>query len=165
MVLSDAVRDILLDFGLAEVRDILARDSRTDLEEMLLAAMVTFGRAALTPDLKERMIWYCAGLESILLRDTSEPILHSLSERLALFGYDTVDERAAAVKDVKEAYSLRSAFVHHGAEIGKDEVVTRFARHGRRLFSRIIQTAARFRTGRELLDHIERMKLSGTSFG
>ncbi len=165
MLLSDAVRDALLDFGLSEVRDIFARDSCTDFEEALLAAMVIFGRAALTADLRERMVWYCAGLESILVRDTREPILHTLSERLALFGYDTVDERATAMKDVKDAYSLRSAFVHHGADIGEREIVTRFARHGLRFFSRVIKTATRFGTKLELLDDIERTKLSGASLG
>ena len=162
MVLSDATRDTLLGVGLSEIRDILARDSRTDLERALLTGMVTFGRAALTPDLRERMIWYCAGLESILLRDRLEPVLQNLSERLALFGHDTVGERADAVKNVKEAYSLRSRFVHHGAEIEEREIVTRFARHGLGLFSRIAKNAARFRTKVELLDHIDRMKLSGT---
>ena len=91
--------------------------------------MVTFGRAALTADLREKMIWYCAGLESILLRDSSEPILQNLSERLAMFAYDTVQERTVALKDVKEAYALRSRFVHHGAEIDEGEVVNRFAHH------------------------------------
>ena len=164
MKVGDGTRDILLDVGLSEVCDIVARDSRTDLEEALLTGMVTFGRAALTPDLRERMIWYCAGLESILLRDTSEPILHNLRDRLAMFGYDTVDERTAASKDVKKAYSLRSRFVHHGIEmIGEGEIVTRFAHHGLRLFCRIAKNVARFSSKVELLDHIDRMKLSGAS--
>ena len=139
MKVGDGTRDILLDVGLSEVCDIVARDSRTDLEEALLTGMVTFGRAALTPDLRERMIWYCAGLESILLKNSSEVILHNLSDRLAMFGYDTVDERTAASKDVKKAYSLRSRFVHHGVEIEDGEIVTQFARHGLRIFSRIAQ--------------------------
>ncbi len=78
MVLSDELRDILLDVCLSEVCDILARASRTEFEEALLMGLVTFGRAALTPDLREKMIWYCAGLESILLRDSSEPISSQL---------------------------------------------------------------------------------------
>ena len=102
MVVDDATRDILLGIGLSEVRDIVAReaDSRNDLEQALLKGMVTFGRAALASDFSERIVWYCAGLESILLRG-SDQIVSSLSERLALFGYDTVGERLAAVKDVK----------------------------------------------------------------
>ena len=127
MVVSDVMRDTFLKTGLSEVCDIVARDSRTDLEQALLTGMVTFGRAALSPDLSERIIWYCAGLESILLRDNSEGILQNLSERLAVFGYDTVGERTAALKDVRKAYSLRSRFVHHGAEIKEGKVVARFA--------------------------------------
>ena len=163
MVVGDDLRDILLNVGLSEVCDIVARDSRTDLEEALLTGIVTFGRAALTQDLRERMIWYCAGLESILLKNSSEAILHNLSDRLAMFGYDTVDERTAASKDVKKAYSLRSQFVHHGVEIEDGEIVTNFARHGHRLFMRISKDVARFSSKVELLDHIDRMKLSGAS--
>ena len=109
------------------------------------------------------MIWYCAGLESILLKNSSEAILHNLSDRLAMFGYDTVDERTAASKDVKKAYSLRSRFVHHGVDIEDGEIVTKFARHGLRLFSRIAKDVARFSSKVEFLDHIDRMKLSGAS--
>ena len=65
--------------------------------------MVTFGRAALTSDFSERIVWYCAGLESILLRGLDQ-IIHNLSERLAVFSYDTVGERLAAVEDVKPGF-------------------------------------------------------------
>ena len=163
MVLSDNLRDILLGVGLAEVCDILAHNSRTDFEKALLKGMVTFGRAALTPDPEEKMVWYCAGLESILLRDSSEPILHNLGERLAMFSYDTVDERTAALKDIKKAYSLRSRFLHHGVDIEEGEIVAGFAHHGLRLFSRIAKAVADFSSKLEFLDHIDRMKLSGAS--
>ena len=164
MVVDDATRDIFLGVGLSEVRDIVGRDSdsRTDLEQALLKGMVTFGRAALTADFSERIVWYCAGLESILLRD-SDQIVSNLSERLAVFSYDTVDERFAARADVKKAYSLRSGFVHRGVEIGESEIVTRFARHGLRVFSRIAQNVASFNSKNELLNHIDRIKLSGPS--
>lgn len=163
MVVDDGLRGILLEAGLSEVRDILVRDTHTDLEQALLTGMLTFGRAVLTSDNRERIIWYCAGLESILLRDNSEPILHNLSERLAMFTYDTVDERAAALKDVRKSYSLRSRFVHHGIEIEEGEVVARFARHGLRFFSRLAKNVSRFSSKYNLIDHIERMKLSGGS--
>ena len=163
MVLSDDRRDTLLDVGLSEVRDILARSSRTDFEETLLMGMVTFGRAALTPDLREKMIWYCAGLESILLRDSSEPILHNLSERLAMFAYDTVEERTVALKEVKEGYSLRSQFVHHGAEIEEGEVVTRFAHHAFRSSAESPRMSTVSAARSSSLSHIDRMKLSVAS--
>ncbi len=106
---------------------------------------------------------YCAGLESILLRDSSEPILHNLSERLAMFAYDTVEERTVALKEVKAAYSLRSRFVHHGAEIEEGEVVTRFAHHGFQVIRRIAKNVHHFSRKVEFVEHIDRMKLSGAS--
>ena len=161
MVVDDELRAVLLEAGLSEVRDILARDAHTDLEQALLTGMINFGRAALTSDNRERIVWYCAGLESLLLKNTSEPIAHNLSERLAMYSYSTVDERTAAVNDVRKAYALRSRFVHHGVEIEEGEIVTRFARHGLALFSRVARNVARFSSRDELLAHIDRMKLSG----
>ena len=163
MVLGDELRDVLLAAGLAEICDILARTSRTDFEETVLVGMVTFGRAALTTDLREKMIWYCAGLESILLRDSSEPILQNLSERLVMCAYDTVQERAVALKDIREGYALRSRFVHHGAEIDEGEVVTRFAGHGLRAYHRIIKNVHRFNRKVDFVECVDRMKLSGES--
>jgi Apea-like HEPN len=151
---------VLLDAGLSEVHEVLSREERTPLEEALLTGMVTFGRAALTPDLRERLVWYCAGLESVLLKNSSEPVLQNLSERLALFAYDSVDERAATVKEIRDAYSLRSDFVHHGIDIDNQELVGRFARHGVKLFLRVAKNLTKFNDKQEMLDHIDRMKLS-----
>ena len=46
-------------------------------------------------------------------------------------------------------------------EIGESEIVTRFARHGLRLFTRIAKNVARFSSKDKFLDHIDHMKLSG----
>lgn len=161
LVLSDETRAMLLNSGLAQVRGILTRDVHTDLEAVLLRGMVTFGHAALNLDTRDRMIWYCAGLEAVLIKDSSEPIVHNLAERLATFAYDTIDDRVAALKDLKRGYSLRSRFVHHGEYIGDEQTVTRFARHGVRFFCRLAQSVERFSTKQALLDHIDRAKLSG----
>ena len=163
MVLSDELRGILLDVGLSEVCDILARDSLTDFEKVLLSGMVTFGRAALSSDLREKMIWYCAGLESLLVRDSSEPILQNLGDRLALFTYDKVETRSAVVRDIKAAYALRSRFLHHGVQIADGDVVQRFARHGLSFFSRTAKAGSAFDSKHKFLDHIDRLKLSGGS--
>ena len=65
--------------------------------------------------------------------------------------------------DVKEAYSLRSPFVHHGAEIDGGEVVTRFAHHGLQVFHRIAKNIHRFSRKVEFVEYVDRMKLSGAS--
>lgn len=162
-VISDELKRVLLEAGLEEVRQIVGRDERSKLEDALLEGMVTFGRAALTPDLGERLVWYCAGLESILLKDGSEAIVQNLAERLAVCAYSTNDERTAAVADVRRAYSLRSGFVHRGAEVrtADREAVARLARHGLRLFMRIAKNTSRYSTKVELIEDVDRLKLSG----
>ena len=80
-----------------------------------------------------------------------------------MFAYDTVEERTVALKEVKAAYSLRSRFVHHGAEIEEGEVVTRFAHHGLQVFLRIAKNVHHFSGKVEFVEHIDRMKLSGAS--
>lgn len=160
-VIDNEMQVVLLEAGLAEVREIVGRDDRTDLEDALLASMTTFGHAALTPDLRERIVWYCAGLESILLKNSSEAILHNLGERMAIFAYDTVDERSAVLKDVAAAYSLRSSFVHHGVDIEDREVIDKFAHHGVKFLLRVAKNISRFGNKEKFLEHIDRMKLSG----
>ncbi|HWB16336.1 MAG TPA: hypothetical protein VG538_08005 [Vicinamibacterales bacterium] len=160
-VLDDKLKGFLLGAGLSEVREIVSRETRTQLEQSLLAGMVTFGQAALTPDLRARIVWYCAGLESILLKNSSEPILHNLGDRLAMFGYDSVDERATALADVRAAYSLRSDFVHHGLDVEDREIINRFAHHGLKFFLRLAKNVNRFSTREQFIEYIDRMKLSG----
>lgn len=55
-----------------------------------------------------------AALESILLRDSNEPIQKNLGERMAFVIGKNIDERKAIIKNVEEIYKYRSAFVHHG---------------------------------------------------
>lgn len=161
MLLSDEAQFALQPAGLARVSAILARRERSQLEMCLLTAMVTIGRAALTPDLRERLVWYCAGLESLLLRDDSEPILHNLAERLAILCYDTIEHRSGAIKDVKAAYTLRSRFVHHGHEVNEVGVVTTFARHGVRLCLRVLDRTGTVTDKQHLLANVDRAKLAG----
>lgn len=78
-----------------------------------------------------------------------------------MFAYDTIDERSAALADVRTAYSLRSSFVHHGVDIEDREAVNRFVRHGLRFFLRVAKNINRFSNKEQILDHIDRMKLSG----
>jgi hypothetical protein len=160
-VLDDEMLQVLMNAGLREVRDVLEREERTELEAALLNGMATFGRAALTTDLRERLVWYCAGLESVLLKDSNEPIVQNLSERLALLAYDAADQRLAAVEDVRRAYSLRSNFMHHAVDVSDRATVGRLARHGVQLFLRIIKRRGTLTTKKDLAERVDRMKLSG----
>jgi hypothetical protein len=160
MTLDDEAVSFLLGAGLAELREIVSKVSRSDLEEAILSGVLLFGRGALTPDLRQRLVWYCAALESVLLKNTTESITQNLAERLAIGAYATLTERKQAISDVRAAYDLRSRFMHHGLDVEDGEVVVRFAKHGLRLFLQLAKNAARFQTKAQFFEHVETVKLS-----
>lgn len=147
--------------GLQDLFNAIARSTRTDLEVALLQAMRIFGRGALSQDLGERLVWYCAGLESLLLKDMNEPIVQNLSERLAIFTFDEVGERVEAISNVRRVYGLRSRFVHHGRAIEEHRLVTTFSQNAMRFFLRVATKLNLFTSRADLLAFIDRAKLSG----
>jgi hypothetical protein len=160
MTLDDQALSFLLGAGLTELRQIVSKAQRSDLEEAILAGVLLFGRGALTPDLRQRLVWYCAALESVLLRNTTESITQNLAERLAIGAYATLTERKQAISDVRAAYDLRSRFMHHGFDVEDGDVVVRFARHGLRLFLQLAKNATRFQTSAQFFEYVEAVKLS-----
>jgi hypothetical protein len=92
-----------------------------------------------------------------LLRNSSEPILYTLSERVALLAYDAVDDRAEAVDDVRAIDASRSKFVHHGSDVEDNESFKRFVLHGIKMFLKLIRLVDVFETKDQLLDHTVRM--------
>ena len=161
MQIDDNVRPLLEQAGLSEMRQLVAKDAKNEFEDVLLSAIAMFGRAALTSDHRERLVWYCAGLESILLRSDSEPIVQNLSERLALFTYDSLSERKEAVAQIRSTYALRSKFVHHGEAVGDASAVRGLAAHGIRFFVKTAKRVSLFPTKLAFLESIEGIKLSG----
>jgi hypothetical protein len=160
-VVDDAAKNLMLSLGLADLQRILAKDVRSAFDDAILSALVMFGRAALTWDLRERLVWYCASLESILLRADSESIVQNLSERLALVTYDARESRQRAIDDIRRVYNIRSRFVHHGSDIDDGNLVKVFANHGFRFFQRALKLASKFEEKNAFVSHIDSIKLSG----
>jgi hypothetical protein len=103
-------------------------------------------------------------MESILLRNDTEPIQQNVGERMAFINtagsQNTVEERQRIIRNLKEAYALRSKFVHHGSSVEDRETVRQFMINAWALFTTLAKASQRFETKEELIDHLEAMKLS-----
>lgn len=74
-------------------------------------------------------IYQFAALEGLLLKNASEPIQQNIADRMAFFATTDPNARGRIIASVKDAYHLRSQFLHH-AKLSPDiEVLTRFARN------------------------------------
>lgn len=154
--------------GIDTLNGILTRPRRTDFQEDVLAALRMYSKSSLTKDFADRLVYMLVALESMFLRNSSEPIVDNISERMAFFAGQTVTERRAIVSNVKKTYGLRSSFVHHGRAIGIDEIATleEFMVTAWRCMQGLISYAADDgATKARLLDSLESMKLSGGAKG
>lgn len=87
---------------------------RSKFQEALFGSWLLYSQHSLAPSLTERTVYVFAALESLLLRDNSEPILASVPDRMAYISADDKAARRAIVGRFKEAYKHRSSIVHHG---------------------------------------------------
>jgi hypothetical protein len=72
-----------------------------------------------------------------------------------------VDERKQIIRTVKDTYSLRSRFVHHGAGIEDYDKVQNFLRLVSHFFLGLAERTERFVTREEFLEDIETRRLGG----
>lgn len=106
--------------SLDDISVLLQTSKRSTFQERLLGSMRLFGDAALERRIEIRLILLLSALESVFIKNRSEPLQQNLGERLSFVTEDHVDGRKRVVKLVRTIYDLRSGFVHHGGTINSD---------------------------------------------
>jgi hypothetical protein len=161
---DDDVRKYTETFGFDHVNKLLASKNRTTFQETLLDALLLYSRSTREKDLEGKLVYTLVAMESMLLRNDTEPIQQNVGERMAFI--NTINTNAGVVKrqqiirNLKAAYALRSKFVHHGNTIEDREIVRQFMINAWALFTTLATASQRFETKEELIDHLEAMKLS-----
>lgn len=101
---------------IAHWSELLQRGAKTDFERAALRSLLLYSRATRHRNLSEKLLHVFAALESLLLRSESEPIAVMMGDRLAFAVGTNLTQRRDIVKSVRDVYSVRSKFVHHGIE-------------------------------------------------
>ena len=153
--------------GLDSLAAVLKKDSRSDFEDVVIRTLLMFSRGALTVDLSQRLVFQFAALESLLLRNSTEPIQHVMSERMAFFATTDPDARKRIIRSVKDAYELRSKFLHHGKDPTKEETtaVARFSHNSWRFLLRVVEKISSYNSGDDFISAIEDHKLGDPKIG
>ena len=146
--------------GLSELDELLKTQQLTEFQQDLLDALLLYSRSSLHKEIADKLVYILVAMESLLLKNSSEPIQQNISERLALFIGNSVAEKQQIISITKQAYALRSAFVHHGHEVADIETMTAFMKHAWNFFYHVLINKDRFSTKNDFLDAIEVAKLS-----
>jgi hypothetical protein len=120
--------------GFDSASELLTLERRTDFQEKLLDALLLYSRSTREKDLAGRLVYMLVAIETILLRDANEYIEQNIGERMAFVIANTPEARRATVRHLKDAYRLRSKFIHHGQTIDEIETVRTFMLDAWKLF-------------------------------
>jgi hypothetical protein len=140
-----------------------ARSEASPFEQVLLQTAALFGRGALTTDLAQRLLYQFAALEGLLLRNASEPVQQNLSERMAFFGTADPVARERLITLVKDAYLMRSQFVHHAKNPTDLDTIKRCARQSQLFIMHVIKHASMFKTKDAFLEAIDKIKFGAAA--
>ena len=163
---SDRNTDWLLDESIAlrpgvlENIQRLASDTSTKFASALYDALILYSRQALAFDVSDKLVFTLSALESMLLKDGNEPIQQNLGERMAFLTGQNVQKRKAIVKNVRDVYGVRSAFVHHGQTARHVGIVDQFLINAWMTFSRLIDLSVLYKTKEALIGALEDRKMS-----
>jgi hypothetical protein len=138
----------------------LAGPGKTEFHRTLFDAMLIYSRNSTTTDPASKLVFILVALESMLLKDSSEPIQGNLAERLAFIIGSTLEERRDIVTTVKKTYGMRSGFIHHGESPDDIELFERFLGHAWACMLELLRLRDKVTTRLELLAKLDDMKLS-----
>lgn len=146
--------------GLDNLSNLLLKDKKTELEELLLNSLFLFSKAIISNNFEDKLVFSLVPVEMLLLRDTSEPIQSNLWLRLSLLTANKAEDRKKVKKMIQEAYKLRSAYLHHGKKkenfiLLRDLQINTWTALRNILISRDV-----FSTKEDLLEYIEDKILS-----
>lgn len=150
------------ELGLDIINKWLESEDKTDFQQSILDSLSIYSRASLASNPTDKLIYILVALESILLKDNKEAIQNNLGERIAFSIGNDVGTRKFIITNTKKIYELRSAFIHHGQQIGIDEFeeVQKFMLYSWDFFHWLIKSVDRGLTRDKLFDLLEERKLS-----
>lgn len=137
-----------------------AERKRSPFHQDLYDALLIYSRNSVAVEPADRLIYILVALESMLLRNDSEPIGQNVSERMAFLAGDSLAARKAIVANAREVYRLRSSFVHHGQSIKDVEALSTFMLNAWTCFCNLILTAKQYQTKEAVIQAIENRKMS-----
>lgn len=151
---------VSMEAGLKILSDLLVSKTLSQFQKIVLDALFIYARSATAKDPADKLVYILVALESLFLRNNTEPIQQNLAERIAFLIEGTIESRRKLIRDVREVYTIRSSFVHHGATIDDFDTLSRFMLHAWRAITAIISATVTISTKDEFIDQLDNRKLA-----
>ena len=159
MPFSDEMFSMIWSMGLNILTDILCKEDRSEFQNQVLTSLLIYSRNSLEREVADKLIYILVSLESILLKDSNEPIMQNIGDRIA-FLIGKPEKRMEIVQNVRDIYGLRSSFIHHGKDISLEnlEAMKIFMQNSWEVNLFLIHHVYKFENKLELIKYIDKIK-------
>lgn len=146
--------------GLDAISALLNEDDPNEFKRAILNALIIYSKSAFTAEPVEKIIYILSSLESMLLKNETEPIQQNLAERMAIFIARDLAARKKVISNVKSIYGVRSRYLHHGHQRSEIDSITEFMNSTWVFYVHVLANANQFSTRLEFVSAIDDAKLS-----
>lgn len=133
----------------------------SELQLRLRTSILTYSKGLTMRTPADRLVYSLSALESLFLRDSSEPIQQNLGERLAFLLHKDTAQRQNIVRTVRAAYNLRSRYIHHQQSIAEDTALADFFPIAASALFTTLANVEKFATPLDFIDAIDHVKFGG----
>jgi len=141
--------------------DLILEIAPSDFQKSLKNAIMIYSKHTLRREPFDKVLYILVALESILLKNNTEPIQQSLADRIAFALSKDIGTRKHIVSLVKEIYTLRSGFVHHGKlDISDENTLFEFMNISFNMFLSLVENSKNYKRKEDCIGAIENIKYS-----
>ena len=149
--------------GLEVMARLVKTDNLSKFQSRVRSSLLTYSKGITSTDLGDRLVYTFSAMEALLIRDASEPIQQNLGERMAFLIEVDPTTRQAIVKNVKDAYAIRSRYIHYRIQISDEKALEIFIRNARATLDAAINNMDAFPTQTDFIDGTDRIKFGHLS--
>lgn len=159
MIRNDLI-DMMKKSGLNNLSSLVLNENQSDFQKSILDTIFLFSKSCIVNQTTDKLIYIFVSIESLLLKDSGEPIQQNISERIAIFLGESLPEKKEIIFLVKEAYKIRSSFFHHGLDIESEETLENFLKIINTFFLKLIHINTHYKSKTDFINNLEDQKLS-----
>lgn len=138
------------------LKQIDSKEKLTELELSIVHSIHLFAKALYQNNFNQRVAELFTQLEYLVLSDSNEPILNSLTKYISKLVTKNVEERRLVISLLKEMYAIRSSYVHHAKQRDIDlQKLGKFQYYIHNLISRLIELSTSHETKDTILKEID----------
>jgi len=152
---------IISNHAMTVFNKILLNKYKNEFNKKIYEALKIYSKHTLKNNPFDKLLYIFMALESILLRNNTEAIQQNLAERIAFSIEKTSNGRQNVAKTIRNNYSMRSNYVHHGVQtIEEREEIDKLLDITWRMFIFLAHNINRFKTKEDFIKALEDLKYS-----